>query len=106
MERIGNYILGRTLGEGAFAKVKAARHAITGSHVAIKIINKVQTKDEYVLRNLHREGELMRRLKHRHVITLYEILETDSLFCLVCELAGGGEVKIGAKLCSKIGDIT
>ena len=50
---VGNYILGRTLGEGAFAKVKVARHAITGSMVAVKMINKTRTTDEYVLRNLH-----------------------------------------------------
>ena len=91
-ERIGNYIVGKTLGEGAFAKVKSATHAITGTHVAMKIINKTKIKDPYVLRNLHREADLMRRLRHRHVIRLYEIIETERLFCLVTESADGGEV--------------
>eukprot|EP00047_Mylnosiga_fluctuans_P014026 m.34765 g.34765 ORF g.34765 m.34765 type:complete len:686 (-) comp5263_c0_seq1:268-2325(-) len=91
-ERIGNYIIGKTLGEGAFAKVKEAVHAITGTSVAIKILNKNKIRDDYVRRNLQREGQLMRKLRHRHIISLYEILETDKHYCIVTEVATGGEV--------------
>lgn len=38
--RVGKYELGRTLGEGSFAKVKFARHVDTGENVAIKILDK------------------------------------------------------------------
>lgn len=38
--RVGKYELGRTLGEGNFAKVKFARNVETGVHVAIKILDK------------------------------------------------------------------
>ena len=38
--RVGNYELGRTLGEGTFAKVKFAKNIVTGESVAIKIIKK------------------------------------------------------------------
>lgn len=38
--RVGKYELGRTLGEGSFAKVKFAKNVVTGQHVAIKIIDK------------------------------------------------------------------
>ncbi|KAL0678938.1 hypothetical protein Bca4012_006919 [Brassica carinata] len=44
--RMGKYELGRTLGEGTFAKVKFARNIVNGENVAIKIIDK-----EKVLRN-------------------------------------------------------
>lgn len=33
-KRVGSYILGRTLGEGAFAKVKEGRHLLTGEKVS------------------------------------------------------------------------
>uniref|UniRef100_A0A9J8AGM7 non-specific serine/threonine protein kinase n=1 Tax=Cyprinus carpio carpio TaxID=630221 RepID=A0A9J8AGM7_CYPCA len=39
---IGNYRLLKTIGKGNFAKVKLARHILTGSEVAIKIIDKTQ----------------------------------------------------------------
>ncbi len=37
---ISNYILGKTIGEGSFSKVKLAIHPPTGEYVAIKIILK------------------------------------------------------------------
>lgn len=37
---MGRYELGRTLGEGTFAKVKFARNVETGENVAIKILDK------------------------------------------------------------------
>jgi serine/threonine protein kinase len=38
--RVGKYELGRTLGEGTFAKVKFARNVDTEETVAIKILDK------------------------------------------------------------------
>lgn len=38
--KVGKYELGRTIGEGAFAKVKFARDCETGEHVALKILDK------------------------------------------------------------------
>ena len=35
-KRVGNYLLGRTLGEGSFAKVKEALHILTGEKVGIE----------------------------------------------------------------------
>jgi len=32
-KRVGNYLLGRTIGEGSFAKVKESLHVITGEQV-------------------------------------------------------------------------
>lgn len=38
--RVGKYELGRTIGEGAFAKVRFAKNSETGDPVAIKILDK------------------------------------------------------------------
>lgn len=38
--RVGNYEVGRTLGEGSFAKVKYARNTVTGDIAAIKILDR------------------------------------------------------------------
>lgn len=40
--RVGKYELGRTLGEGSFAKVKFAKNVETGDFVAIKIVDRDQ----------------------------------------------------------------
>jgi len=33
-KRVGNYLLGRTIGEGSFAKVKEGLHVVTGEQVS------------------------------------------------------------------------
>lgn len=38
--RVGKYELGKTLGEGNFAKVKLAKNVETGDFVALKILNR------------------------------------------------------------------
>lgn len=40
MRRVGKYEVGRTIGEGTFAKVKFAMHADTGQCFAFKVLNK------------------------------------------------------------------
>lgn len=40
--RVGKYELGKTLGEGSFAKVKFAKNVDTGEHFAIKILDREQ----------------------------------------------------------------
>lgn len=38
--RVGKYEVGRTIGEGTFAKVKFAKNSETGDPVALKILDK------------------------------------------------------------------
>jgi len=40
--RVGKYELGKTIGEGSFAKVKVAKNVETGDVVAIKILDREQ----------------------------------------------------------------
>jgi len=94
-ERIGAYMLGRTVGEGAFAKVKLATHMVTRVQVAIKIVHKKNITSEYVWATLFREGRLMRKLSHPNIVRLIEIIETEQAYCLVTEYATGGELLVG-----------
>lgn len=38
--KVTQYLLGKTLGEGTFGKVKLGTHVLTGEKVAIKILEK------------------------------------------------------------------
>lgn len=59
--RVGKYELGRTLGEGSFAKVKFAKNTQNGDFVAIKIIDR-----DKVFR--HR---MVEQVQHTDVYCLY-----------------------------------
>ena len=60
--------------------------------VAVKIIETDKIKEDYVRKNLLREAQLMRRLRHPNIIRLYETMKTNNLYCLVTEIAEGGEL--------------
>ena len=63
------YTLGKTLGEGAYAKVKLAISSKQNNHVAIKIINKRRASKEYLSKFLPREIQVLQRLKHPYVVS-------------------------------------
>ncbi|KTF86915.1 hypothetical protein cypCar_00034662 [Cyprinus carpio] len=90
---VGNYLIGRKLGEGSFAKVREGLHAITGEKVAVKVIDKKKAKkDSYVTKNLRREGHIQQMIRHPNITQLLDILETDNSYYLVMELCPGGNL--------------
>ncbi|KAH8317369.1 hypothetical protein KR074_010693 [Drosophila pseudoananassae] len=89
--RVGFYDIERTIGKGNFAVVKLARHRITKNEVAIKIIDKSQL-DQTNLQKVYREVEIMKRLKHPHIIKLYQVMETKNMIYIVSEYASQGEI--------------
>ncbi|KAM6959094.1 MAP/microtubule affinity-regulating kinase 4 [Aplochiton taeniatus] len=88
---IGNYRLLKTIGKGNFAKVKLARHILTGREVAIKIIDKTQLNPTS-LQKLFREVRIMKGLNHPNIVQLFEVIETEKTLYLIMEYASGGEV--------------
>eukprot|EP00730_Choanoeca_flexa_P005513 TRINITY_DN11963_c0_g1_i5.p2 TRINITY_DN11963_c0_g1~~TRINITY_DN11963_c0_g1_i5.p2 ORF type:complete len:618 (+),score=95.81 TRINITY_DN11963_c0_g1_i5:3871-5724(+) len=91
LSSISNYELLKTIGKGNFAKVKLARHKLTGVEVAVKIIDKASMKPAH-LAKLDREVSIMKRLHHPNIVQLYEVIDTETTLYLVMEYASGGEV--------------
>jgi len=89
--RVGFYEISGTIGRGNFAVVKLARHRITKTEVAIKIIDKTQL-DPSNLAKVYREVEVMKLLNHPHIVKLYQVMETKSMLYLVSEYAPQGEI--------------
>ncbi|XP_076277781.1 serine/threonine-protein kinase SIK3 isoform X3 [Lasioglossum baleicum] len=89
--RVGYYDLEKTIGKGNFAVVKMATHVVTKSKVAIKIIDKTKLNEEN-LAKIFREVHIMKRLRHPHIIRLYQVMETEKMIYLVTEYAPGGEI--------------
>ncbi|XP_048459141.1 serine/threonine-protein kinase SIK1 isoform X2 [Rhincodon typus] len=89
--RVGFYEIEKTLGKGNFAVVKLARHRVTRSRVAIKIIDKTRL-DPGNLEKIYREVQIMKLLNHPHIIKLYQVMETKDMLYIVTEFAQNGEM--------------
>jgi serine/threonine-protein kinase SIK2 len=89
--RVGFYEIIRTIGKGNFAVVKLARHRITKTEVAIKIIDKSQL-DPVNLEKIQREVKIMKLISHPNIVKLYQVMETKSMLYLVSEYIPNGEI--------------
>ncbi|XP_071920546.1 CBL-interacting serine/threonine-protein kinase 23-like isoform X11 [Coffea arabica] len=79
--RVGRYELGKTLGEGTFAKVKFARNIETGENVAIKILDKEKILKHKMIGQIKREISTMKLIRHPNVIRMFE---EDGLLHTTC----------------------
>lgn len=83
---VGNYTLGKVIGEGAYGKVRLGTHRITSTRVAIKQIPKAMSA------SLTREIHHHRQLHHPNVTQMFEVIATESHIWIVTELCCGGEL--------------
>eukprot|EP01036_Dinobryon_divergens_P048862 gene48862-65515_t len=89
---IGQYRLGKTLGEGTFGKVRLAIHIPTGEKVAVKVLEKNRIKDQADVRRVNREIKILKKANHSNIIQLYEVFDTNETIYLMMENADGGEM--------------
>ena len=66
-------LLGKSLGQGTFGKVRIGTHTITNEQVAIKILEKDKIKDKADVERVTREINILKKVRHPNVIQLYEV---------------------------------
>ncbi|XP_074587015.1 CBL-interacting protein kinase 1-like [Curcuma longa] len=90
--RVGKYEIGRTLGEGNFAKVKLARHVDSGRCFAVKILERKRVLDLRTHDQIKREIATLKLLRHPNVVRLFEVLASKTKIYMVLEYETGGEL--------------
>ncbi|GER40242.1 CBL-interacting protein kinase 8 [Striga asiatica] len=81
VRKVGKYEVGRTIGEGTFAKVKFAQNTETGESVAMKVLDRstiikhkmVDQERINVGKMIKREISIMKRVRHPCVVRLHEV---------------------------------
>ncbi|KAI9261712.1 kinase-like domain-containing protein [Sporodiniella umbellata] len=86
MTSVGCYEIGETIGQGSFGKVKKGIHKLTGKEVAIKKISKQHAS--MMAREIHHH----KQLKHPNVVSLYEVITTESTIHIVSEYCPNGDL--------------
>ena len=93
INQIGDYIIGEEIGSGAFGKVVLGKHIMTGEKVAIKILEKIvlnQSPEYYDL--VKQELSILKIIKHKYIVQLYEILQTQNHIFIIMEYCEGKDI--------------
>ena len=90
---IGPYEIIKKIANGGYSKIYLAISKYTGEKVAIKAINKIpfqQNIEDLLL--LVKQTENLKLLKHRNIVSLYEIYESPKFFYLIMEYLPQGDL--------------
>ncbi|KAK5945830.1 hypothetical protein PMZ80_003038 [Knufia obscura] len=91
--QFGDYVLGQTLGEGEFGKVKLGWKKDGSSQVAIKLIRRESVATNPTrLPKIYREISILKELHHPNIVQLHEMVETERHIGIILEYASGGEL--------------
>uniref|UniRef100_A0A8C0I554 non-specific serine/threonine protein kinase n=1 Tax=Balaenoptera musculus TaxID=9771 RepID=A0A8C0I554_BALMU len=88
---IDDFEILHTIGEGTFGKVKLARHILTGTQVAVKVIKKRHQSFSSV-QALFREVCSLKALNHPNIVKLLGVIDTEETFFVVMEYLSGGDM--------------
>jgi len=86
---LDDYLIGKQIGQGAYAVVRFAIHKPTNKKVAIKTYDKFKLLDPQRKKSVRREIKLMQKLNHPHIIKLFEAIDMPRQVHLVMEYVGG-----------------
>jgi len=86
---IGEYEILKTIGVGAYSKVKQVRHTQTSELFAIKIMSKVP---EHAFQPTNEILAMQRVHSHPNIVTLHKVLASSSRLFLVLDYASNGDL--------------
>ncbi|XWS24013.1 hypothetical protein CRYUN_Cryun28dG0064900 [Craigia yunnanensis] len=92
VRKVGKYEIGRTIGEGTFAKVKFAQNTETGESVAMKILDRSTIIKHKMVDQIKREISIMKLVRHPYVARLHEVIASRTKIYIILEFITGGEL--------------
>jgi serine/threonine-protein kinase len=91
-ETIGRYQVKRSLGQGGMAVVYLAHDPISNRDVAIKVLPSELLYDATFKARFEREAQVVARLEHSAIVTVYDYGEADGQPFLVMRWMAGGSM--------------
>ena len=88
-DKLSKYEIGQELGKGAYAKVKLAINKITKEKFAIKIYEKEKLNSNSKKSCVLKEIQILRKLNHKNIAKLIEVISTEKQILIVQELIEG-----------------
>eukprot|EP00188_Purpureofilum_apyrenoidigerum_P002177 Plantae.Rhodophyta-Purpureofilum_apyrenoidigerum.ctg23194.p1 GENE.Plantae.Rhodophyta-Purpureofilum_apyrenoidigerum.ctg23194~~Plantae.Rhodophyta-Purpureofilum_apyrenoidigerum.ctg23194.p1 ORF type:complete len:425 (+),score=61.15 Plantae.Rhodophyta-Purpureofilum_apyrenoidigerum.ctg23194:156-1430(+) len=100
--RIGKYRLGDTIALGTYSEIKLCVNDVTDECHAVKIIKRESLGDLDNEKEISREVKILSELRHSNIVSVHDVLMSESKCYIVMELVRGGDlsdrVKKGRRL--------
>lgn len=96
--RIGRYVVAEEVGAGAGGEVYAARDTDLERPVALKFLHPERLESRWQVERFLREARAASALNHPGIITVYEVIQSESGLAIATELVTGQPLR---KLCGK-----
>jgi serine/threonine protein kinase len=93
LKRIGKYVVMEVLGRGGMGVVYRALDNQLGREVAIKTLTRGVADDPEMLARFYEEGRKTARLKHPHIVTVYDLGEENGIPYIVMERVEGDSLE-------------
>lgn len=94
-------MIGKQIGEGAYASVRVAIWTTLNKKVAIKIYEKRKICEPQRRRSVRREIKILQRINHGNILKVYDALETNNHVNIIMEYISG--VSLGSLLRNQVG---
>ncbi|XP_062210718.1 serine/threonine-protein kinase ATG1c-like isoform X2 [Phragmites australis] len=88
---VGEYELVRPIGSGAYSQVWLGRHRVRDTEVAVKEIA-MERLSSKLRESLLSEVDILRRIRHPNIITLYDSIKDHGKIYLILEYCRGGDL--------------
>jgi len=87
-----DYIIGKQIGQGAYATVCFGLHRETNRKVAVKVYEKYKLLDPQRRKSVRCEIRLMERLRHPNIVVFHDAIDTAKQIYIVMEFVSGGSL--------------
>jgi eukaryotic-like serine/threonine-protein kinase len=88
-DSLGKYRIAAEIGKGGFATVYRALDTTLDREVALKVLDPLLMREPGWVTRFQREARAVARLKHPHIVTIYEIGEVEGRLFIAMELIEG-----------------
>jgi formylglycine-generating enzyme required for sulfatase activity/tRNA A-37 threonylcarbamoyl transferase component Bud32 len=90
---LGKYKIAAVLGHGGMGNVYAAEDPLIKRRVAIKVLPPELARDQALVERLLSEARAAAKLNHPHVVTVYDVDQSEGMYYIVMELVSAGSVQ-------------
>ncbi|TQN69159.1 Serine/threonine-protein kinase ATG1, partial [Colletotrichum shisoi] len=98
---IGDFVIGGEIGKGSFAQVYSGYHKSSKATVAIKSVEMGRLNNK-LRENLYGEIQILKTLRHPHIVALHDCVESATHINLVMEYCELGDLSLFIKKRDKL----